>query len=410
MAFTVKLASNKKCFLLGDGFKLTTTVEPVGEEQAPSNLSYSWQKNGQPFSHTQKDFTVTNATANDAGTYKVTVKNEDTQEEVTSDVVKIAHAELVVKINQPSQYVAFEEQIQLTATAAFSTGMTPTPDYTLHYAWERNGEPLGNDTETLDISRFTDEHNGVYTVKVWGESELSTDQSSVKLIAVSLSVVKDLPLEKTVVLGKEIILPYQVISTTVSQDTSDLPQLKIKQSWYLQREGQAKPTLLGNDVGEALEGFNIMPNGYLHKEKATHDDHANFWCVAELYQVIQDKETKIEDIGSHHCQVVIVDSLHDLHKYVHPIPWRKTSFMYIGWWVFDEIVKLNENGLDWRDPAVYEDCRYAIDIETIAGAEEKYGDCTCMESRNGFMYNASELHRLDRETFERMCKIRTCAP
>lgn len=410
MAFTVKLKSNKKCFLLGDSFKLTTTVEPVGDVSLPENLTYSWQLNNQPLEHTEKDLVVTNATEDNAGNYKITVRDTDSGEEVSSDVLKLSSAELVVKIDQHSQYVEFDGTFQLTASAAFSTNTPPSSNYTLNYSWERNGEPLGNDSETLDISRFTDDHNGIYTVKVWGESELSIDQASVKLVAISLSVVKNLPLEKICVLGKEIILPYQVISTTVGQDTSDLPQLKIKNSWYLQREGQKEPTLIGNDVGEAIEGFNIMPNGYLHKEKATTDDHANFWCIAELFQTIEQQDLKIEEIGSQHCQVVIVESLHKILRYVHPIPWRNTSFMYIGWWVFDEIVKFNEKGLDWRDRSVYEDSRYALDIETVAAAEEKYTDCICMESRNGFMYNASELHRLDRETFERVCKIRTGCP
>ena len=99
-----------------------------------------------------------------------------------------------------------------------------------------------------------------------------------------------------------------------------------------------------------------------------------------------------------------------MFRYVHPLPWRRTSFIYIGWWVFDEIVKFNELNLEWRHREVYSRSRYAKDLETIAAAEEKYGDCICMESRNGYSYNASKFHHLDRETLERVLRIREAPP
>ncbi|MDC9689321.1 hypothetical protein [Escherichia coli] len=132
-------------------------------------------------------------------------------------------------------------------------------------------------------------------------------------------------------MGKPITLPYRVMGVTVGNAPASMPQLKVKQKWYLQREGQSTPTLIGSDVGEALEGFAIMPNGYLHKDAATLDDTANFWCVAELYQELSGKDVLIEDRGSSHCALEVVESLHSMLRYVHPIPWRRTSFIYIGW-------------------------------------------------------------------------------
>ena len=409
MAFTVALKSNKKCFLAGDTFKLTATLAGVEDGPVPSNVTYTWTKNDQPIENESNVLTVSNATAESAGKYKVSVTDTDTQEVVESAVVSMAEAELVVKINHPSSYVAFDEAVELTTTVSYSTGFAPSSNYQLHYKWERDQTNLNHNESTLSISNFVDDNNGVYKVTVWGESETSADSASVKLAAISISVVEDVPLAKTVVIGKPIILPYRTMGVSIG-DTSGLPALSTKQSWYLQREGQPRPTLIGSEVGEALEGFSIMPNGYLHKEAATMDDTANFWCIVELLQEIDGQPVPIEEKGSSHCALEVVESLHKMFRYVHPIPWRKTSFIYIGWWVFDEIVKFNEAGLEWRNREVYEDSKYASDIETIAAAEEKYGDCICMESRNGFIYNSKEFHKLDREVLERVLRIRETPP
>ena len=200
------------------------------------------------------------------------------------------------------------------------------------------------------------------------------------------------------------------MSEDIVGDSSGMPKLTIKHNWYLQREGQPSPTLIGSEVGEALEGFSIMPDGHLFKERATYDDTAKFWCVAKLYQQIESATVEVAARTSRKCSMEVVESLHKMFRYVHPIPWRKTSFIYIGWWVFDEIVKFNEAGLEWRHREVYSTSKYAKDLETIAAAEEKYSDCTCMESRNGFMYQSKEFHKLDRETLERVLRIRETPP
>ena len=407
MAFTVKIKSNKRCFLAGDQFTITATIEG---DNIPQNIAYAWFKNNQPLPDDTNILSINNATSENAGNYKVTVTDTDTQEAITSDILKMDEAAIVVKIDQPSHYVAYDENTTLSATVSFSTGKSPSDGYVIHYSWEKDGVPVGEESADLYIQNFTDEKNGEYTVKAWGESEASTDSASIDVMAVSLSVIENVPLEKTVVLGKPIILPYRVTEVVVGDVPESMPKLLIKPTWYLQRKGQQSPTVIGTDAGEGLEGFTIMPNGYLHKEAATNDDTAKFWCVAKLVQEIKGQVDDVEEIGSNHCSLEVVESLHKMFRYVHPIPWRKTSFIYIGWWVFDEIVKFNEAGLEWRNREVYEDSKYASDIETIAAAEEKYGDCICMESRNGFMYNSKEFHKLDRDILERVLRIRETPP
>ncbi|XAO15748.1 hypothetical protein [Escherichia phage FL37] len=403
MTFTVSIKSDKRCFLAGDGFTLTATV--AGDEPLPSNLTYTWTKDDQPHENSTATLTVADATSENAGSYKVTVQDTDTMTSVESEVFLMEEAELIVNITEPQHfYVSSQTNVELHATVKFSGGKTPSDNYELHYSWSK-GDDVIDTKKDITIQEFTADKNGVYTVKVWGESEDSAASASTKIMLATMNVDQDVVESKTVALGNEILLNY-VVSENIVGDSSGMPELTIKYNWYLQREGQIPPTLIGSEVGEALEGFSITPDGHLFKESATYDDTAKFWCVAKLYQQIEDETVEVATSTSRKCSMEVVK----MFRYVHPIPWRKTSFIYIGWWVFDEIVKFNEAGLEWRNREVYSTSKYAKDLETIAAAEEKYSDCTCMESRNGFMYQSKELHKLDRETLERVLRIRETHP
>ena len=86
MAFTVKLKSDKACFLPGDAFTLTATVEAVVGDPLPSNLTYTWTKDNKPHEGDTATLSITNATAANSGAYKVTVRDTDSGDEVTSEI------------------------------------------------------------------------------------------------------------------------------------------------------------------------------------------------------------------------------------------------------------------------------------------------------------------------------------
>ena len=65
----------------------------------------------------------------------------------------------------------------------------------------------------------------------------------------------------------------------------------------------------------------------------------------------------------------------------HPLPHRNTSFMFVGYWVVDEIMRCNKEGIDWL--AEPDKTKYQSEIETIIAAIRLYGDSLCLESRNG---------------------------
>ena len=410
MAFTVTISANQRSFLLGDTFKITSKITSDDETPVPSEgISYAWKLNNAETGDDAAELQFRGATSEIAGNYKVVVTLPD-QSTIESNVLKINENHLIVNINKPSQYVSDGEEFTASAVVTYALGESPSPSYTLHYQWSKNGTEIESKTsDTLTIDSFNVADIGEYSIKVWGESKQSTDTHVIDLGHFKPNVKTELVLEHTVALGKTIVLPFEV-NPILSGVSDKLPQVKTKYTWFLQRDG-GRVTEIGNSDGESTLGFVVMPNGYLHKESATTDDTANYWCIAEYTQILdQDRVSSLGETGSHHCSLSIVESLYKMHRYVHPIPWRKTSFMYVGWWVFDHIVAINEAGHDWRDPAIFEDSKYATDIETVAAAEEKYGDCTLMESRNGFMYNASKLHHLDRATLERVLRIRETPP
>lgn len=74
-------------------------------------------------------------------------------------------------------------------------------------------------------------------------------------------------------------------------------------------------------------------------------------------------------------------------RYVHPLPQRNTSFIMIGYWIYDEIVAKFLEGKDFRtDFAEY---KYSDVIESISTAYTEYGDVDVQESRNGYIYKMS---------------------
>lgn len=394
--------------MLGDTFKFTAKISSDDDTPVPSDgVSYAWKLNNTETGENKPELQIQGATSDHAGSYKVVVTLPD-QNTIESNTLKINENHLVVNIDEPSQYVADGSTFTATASVNYALGDSPASNYTLHYQWTKNGVNLESQTsETLTIDAFNVADIGEYAIKVWGESKQSTDTHVIDLGYFEPRVKTELVLEHSVAIGKPIILPFEV-SPLLTGDSDKLPQVKTRYTWFLQREG-GRVTEIGNSDGESTLGFVVMPNGYLHKDAATTDDHANYWCIADYSQDLGNR-SPLGETGSHHCAVSVVESLYTMHRYVHPIPWRKTSFMYVGWWVFDHIVAINEAGYDWRDPSVFEDSKYANDIETVAAAEEKYGDCILMESRNGFMYDASKLHHLDRVTLERVLRIRETPP
>lgn len=69
--------------------------------------------------------------------------------------------------------------------------------------------------------------------------------------------------------------------------------------------------------------------------------------------------------------------------YIHPLPWRNTGFMYLGWWILNEIQKAKELGLDWKTE--FDKLEYSDSLETLSIMFSNYDEVEVQESRNGYI-------------------------
>lgn len=71
--------------------------------------------------------------------------------------------------------------------------------------------------------------------------------------------------------------------------------------------------------------------------------------------------------------------------YDNPLPVRTSVYIWMGWWVIDEIIKAKADNFDWVKSPNDERFRYKCDIAKLAGLIEKYDHVEVQESRNGYI-------------------------
>lgn len=79
----------------------------------------------------------------------------------------------------------------------------------------------------------------------------------------------------------------------------------------------------------------------------------------------------------------VVEKLYTNIKYVHPLPWRKNVYFWLGWWVLDIIEDCKKNNTDWRE--LIGESEYSLDLNTVLYILETYPDVSVQESRNGYI-------------------------
>lgn len=150
---------------------VTLEVQTAGREP----LSYLWRKDGIPLSDSNHpNLTLESLTADDAGTYHVTVNN-DAGTHTVPIALQIATAPILTGTLTP-QSLLIGESILLTMTAQ---GAAP-----LSFQWFQNGLPLENQSsEILWIESADVSHTGTYHVRV--ENDLGAIESQAVAIQVT---------------------------------------------------------------------------------------------------------------------------------------------------------------------------------------------------------------------------------
>lgn len=74
--------------------------------------------------------------------------------------------------------------------------------------------------------------------------------------------------------------------------------------------------------------------------------------------------------------------------YIHPLPHIKAGFIWVGYWVMDEIEKLTKEGKDWKTP---EAGPYQTSLLTLVKLLNDYELALVQESRHGIMVSREQL-------------------
>lgn len=168
-------ASSSVC----EGNNLTLNVTASG-----SGLSYQWQLNGNNISGANNSsYTITSASASDAGNYTCIVTNSCGS--VTSNTANVTVNPATVVTTQPNDITAYVGDNISFIVAATGNNLT--------YQWKKDGNNLNNGgnisgvtTNTLTINPVSSADYGYYTCQVTGDC--GSDESNSALLTVLVSV------------------------------------------------------------------------------------------------------------------------------------------------------------------------------------------------------------------------------
>lgn len=79
-------------------------------------------------------------------------------------------------------------------------------------------------------------------------------------------------------------------------------------------------------------------------------------------------------------------------KYIHDLmPGRDAGFIWVGWWVIDEIYEANLDGFKWMDDPLNERFKYKCDLSNLVRGFSLWPDLEIQESRNGYILTKKDL-------------------
>lgn len=346
-----------------------TTNDPLG-------LSYQWQKevNGKWYDikgETTKDLTFRSPGPAEDGKYRCNLKagrSTWAHELNTNETEKVTFVQKGATIEVTTQPSLVDHRFNWGAPMSMSVVAT-TDGFPLTYQWMRNGKPVvGATKSTYTVERLEPKHvGGYYCILKSGTTTMKTN--TVDGVTTTVDV---------------ILNPYKKLAGT----PLDLKNTVGERS----KTGRRSVTFVGHC--EPVDASDTVVYNW-YKDGSAVGTHGN-----ELTLMFNDAtDSKIwytAEVGEHHKQSNIVymvgTSQATDHRYIHPLPHRETSFVYVGYWVIDQIIECNEKGIDWvKTP---NSCpKYKDDIRTVVAAMAKYGDTLCLESRNGRVMIGSLLPR-----------------
>lgn len=368
---TMNITKQPHAISVRSGGVWTISVEATSNDALP--VRYRWFKDGKDLFPTgveqRNSYGEDHAQITSSGVYTCRVSagfGEHRVSQMTNparviitDDPSIVENDTRITIHPQDAHVNLNQRVILHAQATNTIGIKPT------YQWKKDGVIIpGENSETLIIEHVKPSDVGRYTsVITAAETTVETNPAEITMAPhQNINIIKH-PVD---VVAKE----GQKQDVTLEAHAEHVDDDKVVSWQWHKVKGGVDQTILG-----ATQKVLTIPHGELTK-----DSHE-----ATYYAVIKDDEGHV----AHTEKVRIVFTKATLKRYVHPIPWRRTSFQYQGYWVMDEIERCLKSGLNWLED--FEHTKYPEEIETIAASLHHYSNTHVLESRNGYLIDGTQL-------------------
>ena len=247
----------------------------------------------------------------------------------------------------------------LHAEASTTIGVKPS------YQWMKDGEVVpGATSNVLVIEHAKPSDVGTYHAVIQAaEKIVKTDPAVISMAPhTNINILKH-PVDVVAKEGQAQDIKLEAHAEHIDDEK------EVQWQWRKIQDGKDTP------IRGATEKVYTIPKAQISK-----NNHQ-----ATYYAEIKDDEGHVK--LSEKVRVVFTTAT--LKRYVHPIPWRRTSFQYQGYWVMDEIDRCNNEGLNWLED--FEHTKYPEEIETIAASLHHYSNTHVLESRNGYLVDGTQL-------------------
>lgn len=241
------------------------------------------------------------------------------------------------------------------------------------YAWFYEGRPIGGATaRTYEIDDLQTEITGHYVCVVHVKN-IEVERHRFLVGITDLWVMKN-PEDVSLIEGNDFSLECDV-APVFYPDNHNEDAYPVTYQWFV--TGSAGTAEIPGAVAARYFKANATPGS----------DNGQYHCRVQLFDL---DGVKIREVQTHPATVEVKVKVKCKPKgFIHPLPHRSTSFMWIGYWVFDEIKRCKREGIDWYTD--FASTKYPKTIETLCYGLTAYGDVLMMESRNGYIYSARDF-------------------
>lgn len=323
----------------------------------PSGIHYQWLKDGKPITgETKRWLAFVHPGPSASGSYICRMSAGIGQTLTTKDsdasVIRVADdVPTVIKISQQPQTQAKDlNSVTTLSVQATSNG------HPIQVQWLKDDKPIKGATNPTLTIKDTDE-NAVGSYKaVLTSGEATTTTNAAKITLTPHDKIKSIESPEGEILkpGHE---PHALTAKVVPVN----PQDPVTYQWYKNDQ------VIQNETSATL---NITGT--------QHGDLDKYYAKATVAgQTVQTRTA------------IVANTKATAKYYIHPLPARKAAFMWIGFWVLDEIEQAEKRGINWL--ADYEKLKYSDVIETIASGMNLFDVVELMESRNGYIIKSSDL-------------------